>query len=99
MTKMQEAFEKWFVDTYKWEPEFIKYKDSDEFYKYATDGIQSLFIGFEAGYQAAIADIKARGVIAKVAYPVDTIPYAHLVRNCDLSALVGIKLYKLPEDV
>lgn len=54
---------------------------------------------FEAGYQAAIADVKAGGVIAKVAYPVDTIPYAHLVRNCDLSALVGTKLYKLPEDV
>lgn len=84
MSKMREAFEKW---------------EKSQQERLAYHGGTCNILDFEAGYQAAIADVKAGGVIAKVAYPVDTIPYAHLVRNCDLSALVGTKLYKLPEDV
>ena len=58
---------------------------------YATKPWPTCFDFFEAGYQAAIADVKAGGAVAVIS--------KHSVCLCDDCPPDGTKLYKLPEDV
>lgn len=90
MSKMQEAFEKW-ASNENYDTERNPYAPD----YYSNGATYNAWLG----YQAAIADVKAGGVIASVAAPNEAIQYIHLIRNCDMAGMVGAKLYKLPEDV
>ena len=92
MSKMREAFEKWWWKDRKKVP---NHPDT-EFSKYS----------FEAGYQAAIADVKAGGVTAWIAgneSPITGHTYRSLYFTKDNFRKDWVKtwqpLYKLLEDV
>lgn len=98
MSKMREAFEKWAVDNVG-QPSFAGYHATLGKWVYHHNFMQKHSEAFEAGYQAAIADVKAGG-------PACWVHPTYLQGNAlgiECSPVQfgpqQIPLYKLPEDV